>query len=213
MWPWDWVSAAGNAISGLTQKAVDWVNSLIASVMAWVTTAINSIWSAITGIWRDIQNVWNQLVTFVNTLGSQLWRAIYSLGDSIRNWAVGIFNDVWNYIKGVYDWAARAVDNLYHLVTGWVSDIYRWVQREVWDPLYRLYQDVKNWVVQQFNRVWQYIEHPELLAQLLGGYLLRVWFLLVKQFAVPLVRWLIRAMHGMVGEVFDLLETVISNIF
>lgn len=212
MWPWDWISSAGNAISGLTQKAVDWVNSLIASVMSWVTDAINKIWHSISSVWDDITSVWNRLVGYINNLTDMAWRWVSNTARQIYDWALRLINDLWGYVKWLYNWAANELDHLYHLIWGWVQDVYNWVRREIWDPLYRLYNDVKNWFIQMFNRVWQYIEHPELLVKLIGGFLIRVWVDWVKQFGPMIVRWLIGNMRGLAGEVFDLLEHIISAV-
>lgn len=212
MWPWDWISAAGNAISGLTQKAVDWVNSLIASVMSWVTDAINSTWKSLQSLWNDVTNVWNQLVGFINKLSNEAWTWINNVANDIYKWAGQMLNDLWSYAKSVYYWALGEINKLYGLVDGWINAIYRWVQKEIWDPLVRLYNDIKNWAVQAFNKVWQYIEHPELLVQLIGAFLLRMWTQYVVRFGSVIARWLIHNMTNMAGEVFDMLETIISSV-
>lgn len=212
MWPWDWVIAAGNAISGLSQKAIDWVNSLIASVTSWVSSAIDSIWSSITGIWHDIQSVWDQLVGFVNNLWVQLWAGITSLGHTISDWVSRLVNDLWSFINRLYDWASNELGRLGGLIDKVWNDITRWVQTEIWDPLVRAYEDVKTWVTGLFNRVWQYIEHPELLVSLIGGFLLRLWMQYVMRYAMPLARWVVRNMMGLAGPVFDLLESILTNI-
>lgn len=212
MWPWDWLSAAGNALSGLTQKAVDWVNSLIASVMSWVTDAINAIWKSIQGVWDDVTHVWNTLVGVINRIVVDVWNGIYNLSTSIGRWVLGLVNDLWKYANWLFSWTLQQLDLLTKLAWEWVSDVYTWVRNEIWDPLVRLYNDVKAWAVQMFNQVWQYIEHPELLVNLIGAFLLKVWLEYAAKYGVMLARWLVKNMMGAAGEVFDLLETVISSI-
>ena len=212
MWPWDWITSAGNAISGLGQKAVDWVNSLIASVMSWVTGAINSIWKSIQSTWDDIDNMWNRLVGYIDNLTQTAWNWVTHTASQIYDWALRLINDIWHYIYGLYSWAVSELDKLGRLIERIWSDIVGWVVREIWDPLKRLYDDVKNFIDTWIPRIWQYIEHPELLVQLIGAFLLRMWLQYVIRFAGVLTRWIVRNMLGMAGEVFDVLETILANI-
>lgn len=212
MWPWDWIKAAGSAISGLSQKAVDWVNSLVASVMSWVTDSLNAVWSSITGLWNDITGVWNKLVGFIEHTAETIWNTFYRWTHIIADWITGMISQLWQYAQGIYNWALKQINAVWNYIFQFARDIYSWILRNIWDPLYQDFQNATAWASQWFNQIWQYIEHPELLVNLLGRYLLTVWLQLVKQFAVPLVRWLIRAMRTMAGEVFDLLESVISSI-
>lgn len=212
MWPWDWIKAAGSALSGLSQKAVDWVNQLIASVMSWVTDAVNSIWRTISSIWDDIAKVWDNVVSFVTNLVNDVWRGISTLTNQVFRWIADGVNQVWQYAKGAYEWAEQEIGRVSTWVTNMFEYIYTWVKQNVYDPLVKLYDDVKNWVIQTFNQVWQYIQHPELLIKLIGGALMHLWMQYVRQFALVFVRWIINAMKSMAGEVFDLLESVLSNI-
>lgn len=212
MWPWDWVIAAGNAVSGLSQKAIDWVNSLIASVMSWVTSAINSIWSTISSIWADIQSVWNGLVSFINTVASEVWTGIRVLTVQVTGWIVDAVNGVRQFAEDAYHAVWNALNNVSNFLNGVINQVYRYIKEGVLDPLTRLYNDVKNWTVYTFNRVWQYIQHPEMLVSLIGGYLFSIWLQLVRRYARPVVHWIINVMKSMAGEVFDLLEEVISSV-
>lgn len=212
MWPWDWISSAGNAISGLGQKAVDWVNSLIASVMSWVTDAVNSIWGAIQGIWRDAIHTWDLLVGYINNLTQTVWDWITHTASQIYEWALRLINDLWHYIYGFYAWALSQVEWLAGQIAKVFRDIYDWVLREIWDPLYRAYTWIKDFVETWIPRIWQYIEHPELLVQLIWAFIVRMWLQYVIRFGLVFTRWLVHNMMGMAGEVFDILENIMANI-
>lgn len=212
MWPWDWISAAGSGLSGLTQKAVNWVNSLIASVMSWVNDAVNAIWRGITAVWHGITGVWSSTISFVVSTADAIYRWFDHLIHTISDWVLSLVNQLWQFIQGVYTWALNQINALWKYVFQFSRDIYSWVLRNIWDPLYHDYQDAVNWATQQFNQVWQYIEHPEMLASLIGRYLLASGIQLAERFAVPVTRWIVRSMRSMAGEVFDLLESVISSI-
>jgi phage-related protein len=212
MWPWDWVIAAGNAVAGISQQVYDWVSRLIASVTSWVTNAFNVVWNAIGTLVADIASVFGSAIAFAESLLGQLWGVIQQVRQDITNWVTRIWNDVWNYARGVYDWALNELGNLERSVDALFNAVYQWVQREVFDPLKRLYDGLMSWVTGWINKIWQYIQHPELLVQLVGGFLMRTWLSYVRQFGPVLARWLIRNMRGLAGEVFDLLEHVISSV-
>lgn len=212
MWPWDWVLAAGSGISGLTQKAVNWVSSLIASVMSWVNSAIASIWGAIYSAWHDIRTVWNSFLAWVGSVAIMVAGAIDRFSHLVSNWILGLVGAIWAYIKSLYSWALNQINTIWHYIYQLTSDLYGWVIREVYNPLVQLYNGIRNWVSQMFNDVWQYIQNPELLVNLLGGFIVRNTLKYAKQFAVPITRWLIRNMKGLAGEVFDLLEQVLTSI-
>lgn len=212
MWPWDWVIAAGKAVSGISQQVYDWVTQLIASVTSWVNDAINSIWKGINSVWADVTHVWNQLVGFIDNLASSLWGGITHLWNIIQGWVLSLVNDLWSFVRWLYDWASKFIDSVWRQLVKYVNDVYQWVLREIWDPLKRLYDGILGWATQWITRIWQYIEHPELLVQLIGSFLLRMWLQYVLRFGAVFARWLVRNMMGMSGLIFDLLEHVLSSI-
>lgn len=212
MWPWDWVIAAGQWISGVSQSVYNWVTRLVTSVTDWATNAFNAVWTYLGTLVSYIASVWDRTVMFVNTLAAQVWAIIAKTGQDISNWVTGIWNDLWKYAKSAWDWSVQAVDKIYHWIDYVVNAVYSWVQREVWQPLKRAWDDFTNWASGWITRIWQYIEHPELLVKLLGSFLLSMWTSYIRQFGITLTRWFIRNMRGLAGEVFDLIEYILSAI-
>lgn len=212
MWPWDWVIAAGTGLSGLTQKAINWVSSLIASVMGWVTSAITALWGTIYSLWSDINHVWTSILSWVGSIVITVAGAIDRFSHVISNWILGLVGALWSYVKSLYLWAVGQFNTIWGFVNRLAGDLYGWVIREIYNPLLSLYNGIRNWVSQMFNDVWQYIQNPELLVNLIGSFILRNLLKYAKQFAVPVTRWFIRNMRGLAGEVFDLLESVLSSI-
>lgn len=212
MWPWDWVIAAGSAISGVSQAVYNWVTQLVTTMMSWVTDAINSIWNTIKSIWDGIHNVWDQVSRYAEELVNGVYRFISSSVSDIMNYVGRLIDDVWHYAQSVYEWVVRSLSDLENRLLSYVNRVYNWVRTEIWDPLNRLYNGIRDWATQWIGRIWQYIEHPELLVNLIGAFMLRMWMQYVIRFAAVFTRWLIRSMASMAGEVFDLLEHVISSI-
>lgn len=212
MWPWDWVTALGSGISGISQKIYDWVSQQIASVMSWVTSAISDIWNAISAIYRDISNLWNQIVGFVvNLIGTiTLW--VENIVQGITRWVEQLVGSLWQRVTDVINWILGEIGRISAYVSSAVQNIIRWVYNDVWLPIVRAVNDVRNFAVQWIGRIWQYFEHPELLVALIAGNLLRLWQQYILRFGTAIAKWLLRKMMGLAGEVFDLLEMILSAI-
>jgi len=158
----------------------------------------------------------------------------YNLATAIEKWANSVFNNIigwaqrtfadmtrwvsklwdqlWQYVKEALDFAHWVYTYLQNLFTGWIHDLYKWVLNNVWDPLYNWVTGIYKSLTQWINYILQFIEHPELLAQLIGAYLLKTWLALARRFAVPLARWWMRTMMSLAGEFADLIEAIISQV-
>lgn len=213
MWnPWNWVKAGWDFSFGSIKQLYQWVLNTIGSIYdyvnGWIQWLENAISNAVSYAYHlavSIEN-WAQSV-FNNVIG---W-AQRTFADFSR-WVSGLWNQLYQLIKEGWDFAHWVYNYLYNLVSGWINDVYKWVVRNVWDPLYNwvtgIYKNLTQWI----NYILQFIEHPELLATLIGTYLLKVWLTLAKRFAVPLARWWMRTMMSLAGEFIDIIESIISQV-
>jgi hypothetical protein len=212
MWPWDWVIGAGNAIAGISQKVYDWVTSQITAVMSWVMDAINSIWASISALWSEVERVAESIASGLVDIATSFTAWISSAITGVLSWAEGKIAELWSYARGVYNWAIGEFDHLRSLISDAVSGVLSWVDRNIWQPLNAAYRDVRNFVDIWIPRIWQYFQHPELIADLVGAALLRLWQRYVLRLGPAIARWLIHEMMKAAGEVFDLLEYILSSI-
>lgn len=212
MWPWDWVTALGSGIAGISQKIVDWVGQQIAAVMSWVTSAITDIWNTIDQIYQDIRNLWDQIVNFVTTLVGSVVAWTEHFIQSILEWVGQQFTYLASYLSDAIRWITDTIRQIYNYVGGWVQSVIRWVHDDIYMPLYRFVNDVLTFARTWIARIWQYFEHPELLINLIGSSLWSLWSRYVVRYGAAVARWLLRRMVGLAGEVFDMLETIISAI-
>lgn len=213
MWnPWNWVKSLWNtSFTGVKQLfqwvinefglLYDYVNALI----LWVETAINAAMTyalnLATSIERWVNSIWNNLVGWVKQLGADIVR-----------WTSGLINQLWSYVQEALNFAHWVYSYLTGLIARAINDMYQWVLRNIWDPLYNWVTGIYKYLTQYINYILQFIEHPELLAQLIGTYLLKTWLSLAKRFAVPLARWWMRTMMSLTGEFFDIIESIISQV-
>lgn len=213
MWnPWNWIKAGWNfsfnAINQLYQWVLQQFGYVIDYVNGWIT-------------W--LQNQINNAIQWASNLGlaiekwAQSWFTWFiqwseQAFNNIMSWASRLIQQAWSFIQETWDFAHWVYTYLQNLFAGWINDVYKWVQREIWDPLYNwvtgIYKQLTGWI----NYLLQYIQHPELLASLIGSYLIKAMFPIAKRLAVPFARWLMKTMMSMVGEFYDVIETVISHV-
>lgn len=213
MWnPWNWVKAGWDFSFGGIKQLYQWVLNTIGQVydyingwVQWLQDAINQVYqwaiNLATSIEQWAQSWYNYIIGWTQRLFAQ-----------ITGWVIGLWNQLWQWVQAAWDFAHWVYSYLSNLVAGWIRDLYAWVLRNIWDPLYSWVTGIYKWATQWINYLLQYIEHPELLAALIGGYLIKFWLDLARRFAVPLARWWMRTMMSLAGEFYDLIESVISAI-
>lgn len=213
MWnPWNWVKAGWDFSFGSIKQLYQWILGIIGQVYDYVNGWVQWLENAVNEAFAYAYNLSVAIERWGNSMFNNIVGWVNSIGASIMRWASGLINQVWQYVQEAWDFAHWVYSYLYNLVSGWISDVYRWVIQNIWNPLNNLisgiYRDLTKWI----NYILQYIEHPELLASLIGTYLLKEWLNLAKRFAVPLARWWMRTMMSLAGEFIDIIETIISQV-
>lgn len=213
MWnPWNWVKAGWDFSFGSIKQLYQWVLGIIGQIydyvngwIQWLQNKIDNLasWALnmAVSIEQWAQGVFNSIIGYAKYLIAQ-----------VTAWTLNLWNQLYSYIKQAWDFAHWVYSYLSNLVWGWIQDIYQWVVHNIWDPLYNYITGIYKTLTKYINYLLQYIEHPELLANLIGGYLLKVWLSLAKRFAVPLAKWWMRMMMHLVGDFVDIIESILSGI-
>lgn len=213
MWnPWNWVKAGWDFSFGNVKALYQWVLTTVAQVYDYVNGWIQWLESAINSVYQYAANLAVSVEQWAATVYGNVTGWVQNLIAQLEAWTVGLWNQVWQYAKEALDFAHWVYSYLYNLVSGWIQDVYQWVLREIWDPLYNWINGIYKSLTSTINSILMYIEHPELLANLIGGYLIGAWVSLAKRFAVPLARWWMRTMMSLAGEFIDIIESIISNV-
>lgn len=213
MWnPWNWVKGGWDfAFSGIKQ------------LYQWVLTTIAQVYDYVNGLVQWLEDQINQAFQYALNLAISIekWGQSWydwiiswarSTFDQITRWVTGLWNQLWGYIQDAWNFAHWVYSYLYNLVSGWINDVYKWVERNIWDPLYNWVTGIYKELSSYISYLLQFIQHPELLANLIAGYLIKFWLALVRKYAVTLARWWMRVMMSLVGEFTDILESILSAI-
>lgn len=212
MWPWDWVRAAYKGVLGIPKAITDLIANMISSVVSWVQDAIDVLQVGINFVASELQSVYDVVIHFAESIGQQVMMWALKKFFEITAWTTGLFARLYDYAQSVLTWAEREVITLYSYINSIVGKIEQWVISNIWSPLWSFVNGVYKTLSDAINAVRMFIEHPEMLIQLIGGYLLQNLMSYVKRYSIALTRWFIRASLHMGGELFDVLESIISAI-
>lgn len=212
MFPWDWILDPGNPVNQVATKIYNFVANAISGVMSWVSAAITTIWATLSMVFAEISNLWNQLVNFAVSIAVTVANAVTTAFSRITSWVSSIIANVWNFALSAYNWTIQQVHRLEQLIYSSVRDALNWIVQNVVQPVIATFEVFKTFVLVWINRLIQYLQHPELLAELIAGALLKLWMQYVARFGTVIARWLLRQMMSTAGEVFDLLERILASI-
>lgn len=213
MWnPWNWVKGAWNAGFNSLKDLYQWVLNQIGIVYDYVNGLVNSVWDAIGGALTTAYNLANAIEQWSQSWFTWIIDFTRNEISRITSWVGGLWDSLWQWVKYLWNYAQYLASYLPNLVWGWVQDVYRWVIGNIWDPLWNRITGLITWVTAQLNYILMYLQHPELFGELIIRAFARLWLTYTRRFALPVMRWLIRTLTTFRGEVFDLIETVISSL-
>lgn len=212
MFPWDWILDPSNPVNQVATKIYNFVANAISGVMSWVSAAITTIWTYIIAIASEVTNLWNQFISYVVNIAVTVASAISSAINSVIRWINGVIAQVWSFIQGVYTWTIGEIHRLEQAIYNGIQDVIRWIVQNVVQPVVAAFTVFEQFATRWLNLFIQYVQHPELLAELLAGALLRLWIQYVRRFGSVIARWLLHQMMSTAGTVFDLLEHILVSI-
>lgn len=213
MWnPWNWVKAGWDFSFGGIKQLYQWVLTTIGQIYDYINGWVQWLQDAITNAIRYAANLGYAIEQWAQSWYTYIIGLAKSLIAQVMTWTLNLWNQLWSYIKEAWDFAHWVYSYVTGLIYSLINSVYEWVVRNIWDPIWNYITGMYKSLTQWINYLLKYIEHPELLAALLGTYLLKTWLSLAKRFAVPLARWWMRTMMSLVGEFYDIIETILANI-
>lgn len=206
------ISWLWNKVTQDLKAAYHWVLNLIAAVYGYVNRLFDALG-------REVISVWQQFVAFAASVDrwvthtvSWLINYIRSEATGIVHWAIGVFDDLRNYAIGLYHWTLATFDRIIGEIDAFANALVKWVIANIWNPLYGYIRAVFAWVDKYGVWLWDTVSNPEKLVAWAGAYLLRAWLDILKRWAVPLTRFIMRQMLGLAPDFVSLIEDVISRV-
>lgn len=212
MFPWDWLFDENNPVNKVTRAVYDFVYRIVSYVVDWFSIGIYAIWTVLYTIGAQVASIFVRFAELVANIAVTIATTVAHVVAEITKWVGGLIANVWGYVTGFFAWITARVVWLEAKIAQVFQDIIKWVYDNFIRPIWDKITDTISWVTGWINRIWMYIEHPELLVELIGGVLMRLWTQYVLRFGSAFARWLVRSMMGMAGEIFDLLERILDSV-
>lgn len=213
MWnPWNWVKGGWDFAFGSVKQLYQWVLTMVAQLYDYVNSWVQWLQDAINNAVNYAANLAFGMEQWAQSWFTYIVAWTTQTFAQMTAWVLGLVNNLWAWVQAAWEFAHWVYSYLYGLMQAWISQFVQWVLRNIWDPLYKMITGSFDYLMQWINFLLQYITHPELLADLIGAYLLKTWLVLAKRYAAPLIQWWMRNMMSLAGEFMDIIESVLSSI-
>lgn len=136
---------------------------------------------------------------------------VVNIGN-LRQYVDARIDNLSSSLSSRIDWFMRIVNILVFGLRLLIDGLKDWVETAVAGPIWNALNAFISRVTGELWTLFQYILHPELLVKLIGGYLFSAWLALLRAFAVPIARYIMRTMFALKGELIGILLDAIAAI-
>lgn len=208
----DYITGILNSIKSLWAY-VQAIPAAINSVVTWAEGEWNQLWSEVTQLYQYVAQqaeidlnyalaLFQSIQTWTSNLVTGIYQWVLTQISSLDNWFTGLINQALSYISYLENWAETQFSNL-------IS----WINTEIVQPIWSAIDGAINWIGTYGAFVVNLLTHPDLLASLLGKYILASWKDLGAQFAKPFFSWFYRNAISLAPDFASLFEDIISSLF
>jgi len=195
----------------------------VADIWHHVISLISAVWSYADRIYNvlahDVTTVYDSLIHFAKSVDKWVTHTVDWLRGLIQqvyhdivSWAVRQLNNLRNFAVSAYRWTVRELDKLASSISATAHAITSWVIQHIWQPLDNAITGAIHWIEHEGAFAYDLVTHPDKLAALLAAYLFRFWLALLRQWAVPITRFVLHQSRALVPDFVSILEDVITKV-
>ena len=207
-----WIASVWGFSWGSITDLYHWIVRQIASVYTWIDNILASIGAEFMAIASTIAGYFTEAMIAIGAAVVDAAAFTMKMFGDIYSWATAELYALSVQLGGMFSYFTRGLSDAWNTFTGWIEQLRQWVEQNVLGPLTSWLKTLEGYVTYWLGYILKYIQHPELLVQLLGGYLASAWLALLKQFALPITRFIMNNMRSLADEFVGLLEEIISAI-
>jgi phage-related protein len=189
-----------------------WALAAVAAVYSFVDRTAAALWIASTQLFHSMEYLYRSAWHYITVVYTALKTVVDVVIRNLQNYVETGLKDVLGFATSVYHTLVTWVEYLEKLVTSAISDISHWVITEIYDPLVRTINTAIQWILHEGTYAYHLLTNPELLVDILGGWLWGAWSNVLINHSAAIMKWLLHSMRGMIGEVLDVLEKFISDL-
>ncbi|SRR6266566_104125 len=190
----------------------NWVVNLFKTAFSYIDSGLKSAWNGILQAWNEAVNLYNQAIKYIVQLYNLIRYTLDIEIKAVETWVSSLYNYLRQQISGTIAWINGLISKIENWITSEINTLYQWVLRNIWNPLYNTIAGAINWISKYGYWVYYVITHPDVLASMIGTYVLREFFSLGHKYSRVIGRWLVHSMLSASHEVSNLIEDFISSI-
>lgn len=160
---------------------------------------------------REVEDI-SMVMLVIRTMVTALTAIVVINIGNLRSYVDARIDSLSSSLSSRIDWFMRIVNILVFGLRLLIDGVKQWVEETVAGPLWNALNAFITRVTGELWTLFQYILHPELLVKLIAGYLFSAWLALLKAFAVPIARYIMRTMFALKGELVGILLDAIAAI-
>ena len=207
---WDWLSNQfGNVFSDVN-SAYQWLMGVIRSVWSWLWSSLVGIYAEFTVLMADIGSIAQGFFSLVYSIWAQAQTLIFAVFGSLASIIGTQVSRLWSYALSMYATFADLSNKAFTLIYNVEQRIYGWIGTYVVAPFTAIIGAISGRLGHLWDEYFGLITHPERIVKLIGGYLWSAWHDILKKGGRGIGRFLLHGMMGIAGEVWDVMESILS---
>jgi len=207
-----WLSGLVGLFTGTFHTLWGKVVSLVTTVYQWVDKGLTILRNDVTSVLGDVFRLADSVSSFVYNTYNTFVRWVDKTFSDVIKWASNEIATVEHYATDILTWATREFDSVNKWVTGLFDSIEKWVISDIWDPLYGSITGALAWIGHEGSFMYDLLTHPDKLVQLILAYVWSAWLDLFKQFAKPIVAYIVQNFKAVVPDLVSVMEDIITSI-
>lgn len=188
------------------------VKNALTAIYSYVRSLYSALGVEISAVTQAFNNTLKAIETWVTSLYNAALAYAESSAKSIISWATKELDAIGKDISSVITWTTSLVNAARAFVSSEIGAVEKWAIQNIYDPVASDIKGALDWIGKEGALVYQYITHPDQLAQLVGHYLLGSWLSLTKKYSGIFVLWLLHNMLSLASPIGGIVEDIIASL-
>lgn len=208
-----WLGSLIGFFSGGLQKIWDTFVNVIRTLDGWVEAQLKYLNSRCDSLYSGL---WHLSFYISNFVGKSYVPTIERIDANIRATQQAERKDYLQLRDAVnvdHTWTVGQLSSLSAYALSLFTGLVKWIISSIFGPLSRDIASALAWIAREGAYVFDLLTHLDKLANLLIAFLWSGWIGLFKQYAKPLVAYMIQHMRGLAPLFLSVLEDILVSLF
>jgi phage-related protein len=207
-----WLNGLLGLFTGTFSAIWKSVVSLVTSVYQWLEAEVTTLRNDLNSLWSDVSRLADEMASFVDRTYNTFVTWVSKTLDDVVKWAESAIAVVQHYADDILSWASQEFDYILKWVPSLIGDLEQWAIQHIWDPLYNSVSGAVNWIEHEGASIYDLVTHPDRLTQFILAYVWSAWLDLFRQFAKPIVSYILNSLRGNIPDLISVIEDIITSV-